>query len=301
MSVGRTPLTHQARNLYLAVAAFAASLALLYWPVFTKLVSDWATDDNYSHGFLIPPLAAYLVWERWDRLKATPCSPAKAGLIVIAGSFVVLLAGSLGAELFLSRIALIGALIGSALYVLGWAHLRLLAFPLGVLLLMIPIPAIIFNQVVFPLQLVASQAGEAALSAAGIPVLREGNIITLANTTLEVAEACSGIRSLVSLLTLAIVFGYFTDPRNGIRTAIALSAVPVAILANALRVAGTGIAAHYYGAAAAEGFFHSFSGWIVFVAAFAMLFVVVQLLHRIAPLEGRVLAPQVPVLNRSEQ
>ena len=302
MSARRTPLTQAARNLYLAVAAFAVSLGILYWPVLTKLASDWAHDDNYSHGFLIPPLAAYLVWERWDRLKGTPCSPTIAGLFVIAGSFVVLLAGSLGAELFLSRIALIGALIGSVLYVLGWRHLRLLAFPLGVLLLMIPIPAIIFNQVVFPLQLVASQAGEAALSAAGIPVLREGNIITLANTTLEVAEACSGIRSLVSLLTLAIVFGYFTDPRNGIRTAIALSAVPVAILANALRVAGTGIAAHYYGASAAEGFFHSFSGWIVFIAAFAMLFIVVQLLHRIAPLEGRVLRPQqLPVLNRSEQ
>ena len=302
MSAGRTPLTHHARNLYLAIAAFAVSLAILYWPVLTKLVSDWAHDDNYSHGFLIPPLAAYLVWERWDRLKATPCSPSMTGLFVIAASFVVLLAGSLGAELFLSRMALIGVLIGSVLYVLGWRHLKLLAFPLGVLLLMIPIPAIIFNQIVFPMQLVASQAGEAAVSAAGIPVLREGNIITLANTTLEVAEACSGIRSLVSLLTLAIVFGYFTDPRNGIRTAIALSAIPVAILANALRVAGTGIAAHYYGAAAAEGFFHSFSGWIVFIAAFAMLFVVVQLLHWIAPLQRRVAGPQrLPVLNRSEQ
>jgi exosortase len=139
------------------------------------------------------------------------------------------------------------------------------------------------------------------LQAAGIPVLREGNIITLANTTLEVAEACSGIRSLVSLLTLAIVFGYFTDPRGPIRTAIALSAIPVAILANALRVAGTGIAAHYYGPSAAEGFFHSFSGWIVFIAAFAMLFLIVKVLHWIAPLGGRTLGPRVPVLNRSEQ
>jgi len=291
------------KNLYVAgaIALFAASLTLLYWPVFLKLVDDWAHDDNYSHGFLIPPLAAYLVWERWDRLKATATSPSLFGLVVIAGSVVVLLAGYLGAELFLSRIALMGALIGSVLYVLGWRHLKLLAFPLGVLLLMIPIPAIIFNQVVFPLQLVASQAGEMTLSAVGIPVLREGNIITLANTTLEVAEACSGIRSLVSLLTLAIVFGYFTDPRSGIRTVIALSAIPVAILANALRVAGTGIAAHYYGSAAAEGFFHSFSGWIVFIAAFAMLLIIVQVLHRIAPLGGRVFGPPVPVLNRSEQ
>src|SRR5207237_6491746 len=139
---------------------------------------------------------------------------------------------------------------------LGWRHVRALAFPLSFLLLMIPIPAIIFNQIAFPLQLLASQFGESAMSLANVPVLREGNVIVLANTTLEVAEACSGIRSLVSLLTLAIVYGYFSDRRAGVRVAIALSAVPVAILANGLRVAGTGIAAHFYGAAAAAGFFH---------------------------------------------
>jgi exosortase len=178
---------------------------------------------------------------------------------------------------------MIGTIIGAVLFILGWQHLKLLAFPLGVLLLMVPIPAIIFNQIVFPLQLIASRAGETALATAGIPVLREGNIIILANTTLEVAEACSGIRSLVSLLTLAIVFGYFTDPRPGVRVAIALCAIPVAILSNALRVAGTGIAAHYYGAAAAEGFFHSFSGWIVFIAAFVMLFSIIRLLRWLIP------------------
>ena len=196
MILDPTRLTRKDLYLVSAVALLVASLALLYWPVIIRLVYDWAHDDNYSHGFLIPPLAAYLVWERWDRLKTTPASSSAFGLVVIAGSIGVLLAGSLGAELFLSRIALVGALIGCVLYVLGWRHLKLLAFPLGVLLLMIPIPAIIFNQVVFPLQLVASQAGEVTLQAAGIPVLREGNVITLANTTLEVAEACSGIRSL---------------------------------------------------------------------------------------------------------
>ena len=256
---------------------------MLFWPVIAKLVYDWGINDNYSHGYLIPPLAAYLVWERRHQLAAAPVRRSWLGLVVVAGSLVVLLAGLLGAELFLTRLAMLGTLTGGVLFVLGWRHLQMLAFPLGILLLMIPIPAILFNQVVFPLQLVASQAGEVALSAAGIPVLREGNIITLANTTLEVAEACSGIRSLVSLLTLAIVFGYFTDPRSGVRAAIALSAIPVAIVANALRVAGTGIAAHYYGTAAAEGFFHSFSGWIVFIAAFAMLFGIIRLLRWLLP------------------
>ena len=275
--------TSNRSRLYAAVALLGGSFAVLFWPVITKLVHDWGIDDNYSHGYLIPPLAAYLVWERRDKLVAVPTRRAWFGLVIVFGSLLVLLAGLLGAELFLTRLALLGTLVGGVLFVLGWNHLKMLAFPLGILLLMIPIPAILFNQVVFPLQLVASRAGESALSAAGIPVLREGNIITLANTTLEVAEACSGIRSLVSLLTLAIVFGYFTDSRPGVRLAIALSAIPVAIVANALRVAGTGIAAHYYGAAAAEGFFHSFSGWIVFIAAFAMLFGVIRLLRWLMP------------------
>ena len=275
--------TRNDRSVYLAAAGLAASFGVLYWPVLTKLVHDWGINENYSHGYLIPPLAAYLAWERRHQLADAPARPSWLGLIVVLGSVGVLLAGLLGAELFVTRIAMLGTIVGGVLFVLGWRHLRLLAFPLGVLLLMIPIPAILFNQVVFPLQLVASRFGETAVSAAGIPVLREGNIIILANTSLEVAEACSGIRSLVSLLTLAIVFGYFTDPRPGVRVAIALSAIPVAIAANAMRVAGTGIAAHYYGSAAAEGFFHSFSGWIVFIAAFGMLFAVIRLLRWFVP------------------
>jgi exosortase A len=293
--------TSNRSRLYAALAVLAASFAVLFWPVIAKLVHDWGIDDNYSHGYLIPPLAAYLIWERREQLGQVPARRASFGLVIVAGSLLVLLAGLLGAELFLTRIALLGTLVGGVLFVLGWRHLKMLAFPLGILLLMIPIPAILFNQVVFPLQLVASRAGEMSLVAAGIPVLREGNIITLANTTLEVAEACSGIRSLVSLLTLAIVFGYFTDSRAGVRVAIALSAIPVAIAANALRVAGTGIAAHYYGPAAAEGFFHSFSGWIVFIAAFAMLFGVIRLLRWLLPEPIRTDAMAVPAFTGGPQ
>jgi exosortase len=142
---------------------------------------------------------------------------------------------------------------------------------------MIPIPAIIFNQVAFPLQLLASRFGEMALSLFQIPVLREGNVIILANTSLEVAEACSGIRSLISLLTLGIVYGYFCDSRLWIRVTLGVITIPVGILANGIRVAGTGIAAHFYGSEVAEGFIHTFSGWLVFVLAFIIIF----LLHRI--------------------
>jgi exosortase len=267
----------------IAIAALAVSFALLFRPVIVKLVHDWATDENYSHGFLIVPLAVYLVWERRTQLKALTPGPSAWGLAIVVGSLGVLVAGLLGAELFLTRIAMLGTLAGGVVFILGWKYLNRLCFPLAVLLLMIPIPAIIFNQIVFPLQLLASRVGEASLSMAGIPVLREGNVIVLANTTLEVAEACSGIRSLISLLTLGIVYGYFTDRRPSVRTAIALSTIPVAIIANGFRVAGTGIAAHYYGAAAAEGFFHEFAGWMVFVVSFLMLFLVMRMLLWLAP------------------
>lgn len=267
----------------LALGLLAATFGLVYWPVLTTLVSDWATDDNYSHGFLIVPLAAWFAWERRARLAAAPVKPSWLGLATVAGSLGLLVAGTLGAELFLTRISIVGLVAGASLFLWGWTSVRVLAFPLAFLLLMVPIPAIIFNQIAFPLQLLASRFGETTLAALSIPVLREGNVIHLATTSLEVAEACSGIRSLISLLTLGIVFGYFTDPRGWVRTFIALATVPVAIVANGLRVAGTGVAAHYYGAAAAEGFFHTFSGWIVFVLALALLFAVQRVVASVTP------------------
>jgi exosortase len=210
--------------------------------------------------------------------------------VLVVGSVLVLTVGLLGAELFLTRLAMVGVVTGAVLFVLGWAHLRLLAFPLAFLLLMIPLPALIFNKIAFPLQLVASHVGEYTISSLDIPILREGNVLILANATLEVAEACSGIRSLVSLFTLGIVFGYFVDRRPWVRAAIALSAVPVAILANGLRVASAGLAAHNFGTAGVEGLFHEFSGWVVFIVAFMMMLGFQRLLQRVVP--PRV--PQVP-------
>jgi exosortase len=268
---------------WLAVALVAAGLALLYWHVFARLVYDWYNDDNYSHGFLIIPIAAYLAWERRHKLFAAPEKPAAVGLVVVVGSLVVMLAGILGSEMFVTRVSLLGTIVGSLLFLWGWRRVGVLAFPLAFLLLMIPLPGIIFNQIAFPLQLIASRFGEAAMGAANVPVLREGNVLILANTTLEVAEACSGIRSLVSLLTLAIVLGYFSDPRGWVRTLVALSSIPVAVVTNGLRVAGTGIAAHQFGEAAAQGFFHEFSGWMVFVAAFALMLGLQRLLVLVVP------------------
>ena len=264
-----------------AAVLAAVCFAILYAPVVSRLAADWVSDDNYSHGFFIVPLALYFAWERRNALRVLPTHPSTLGLIVVLGGLGLLVAGMLGAEFFLTRVSIIVVAAGAIAFVLGWRHVRVLTFPLLFLLLMIPIPAIIFNQVAFPLQLVASRFGETVLSTVGIPVLREGNIIVLAHTSLEVAEACSGIRSLITLLTLSTVYGHFIDPRGWFRAALALFTVPIAIVANGLRVAGTGIAAHHFGPAAADGFFHTFSGWVVFVVAFALLFVVARLLLRL--------------------
>jgi exosortase len=280
-------MTTTHRNL-MAGGLIAAGFVLVYWEVIAKLVMAWYTDDNYSHGFLIVPLALYLAWERRARFQTTEIRPSVFGLVVVAGSLLLLTAGILGSELFTTRVSFIGTVIGVMLFLFGWGRLRVLAFPIALLFLMVPIPSIIFNQIAFPLQIFASRVGESALELSNIPVLREGNVLILANTTLEVAEACSGIRSLVSLITLAIVFGYFSDTRPWVRTLIAVSAVPIAVLTNGARVAGTGIAAYYYGSAAAEGFIHEFAGWLVFIAAFALLALLQQLISRILP-------PQSPV------
>ena len=270
-----------------AIGLLVAGVGLVYWQVFRKLIFDWSNDDNYSHGFLIVPIALYFVWERRAKLQSLTPQPTWFGLVVFAGGIFVLLAGLLGSELFLSRVSLLGVLAGMILFLFGWAHLRALIFPLAFLLLMIPLPAIIFNQIAFPLQLLASRVGEYTIRSADIPVLREGNVLVLANTSLEVAEACSGIRSLISLLTLGIVFGYFTDRRAWVRTIIALSTVPVAIISNGARVAGTGIAAHRWGPTVAEGFFHEFSGWVVFAVAFVLILGLQQLIVRLLPADGQ--------------
>jgi len=268
---------------FAAAAAIALGVILVYWSTFQRLIANWSEDANYSHGYLIMPIAAYLVWERRARLTALPVRGSWLAFGVFLVGVGILLAGLLGSELFISRVSLLVVLAGIIGFLFGWAHVRALAFPLLFLLLMIPIPAIIFNRITFPLQLLASQAGEWAISAVNIPVLREGNVLILANTQLEVAQACSGIRSLVSLITLGIVYGYFTDSRAWVRVFIVAATIPVAIVANGARVAGTGMLAHWWGPDAAEGFFHEFSGWIVFLVAFAMILFIQKLIQRFAP------------------
>lgn len=264
-----------------AVAAVAVSIVGFYAGTLTSLARHWASDDDFSHGFFVLPLVAYFLWERRRVFLEAPVRPSLAGLAVVAASLLVFIAGRFGAELYLTRVSLIGVLAGTVLFLGGWKRLRIVAFPLAFLLLMVPLPSIIFNQITFPLQGIASRAGEAVIATAGVPVLREGNILHVPGRALEVVEACSGIRSLMSLVMLAIVLGYFTERRTGARIAIALAAVPIAIIANATRVAGTGLTAYWVSPAAADGFFHTFSGWIVFVVALAGLLAVQRILDAV--------------------
>jgi exosortase len=246
-------------------------VAMVYWPVLLSLVRQWHEDANYSHGFLIPVLSAYFLWERRQRLTAVPLSPTWWGFPVLLMGAVMLIFGQVGAELFLQRVSLLVVIAGVVLMVAGREVIRVCRFPIAFLVFMIPLPIIVLNAVAFPLQLFAAQTATASLVALDIPVLREGNIISLASTTLEVAEACSGIRSLMALIALGTVYAYFAERTMWKRWVIIMAAVPVAIAANAFRVAGTGVLAHYFGDDAAQGFYHDFSGWLVFVVAFVLL------------------------------
>ena len=253
----------------------------LYQGVLWALGSDWNNDPDYSHGFLVPFLSVYFIWERWDSLIEETPDPSIWGIGLLSLGLFSLVVGLIGAELYVQRMSLIVVLSGLVLLILGWKHLWLLSLPIGFLIFMIPLPAIVVNTIAFPLQLFAAQTASFCLFSLGIPVLREGNLIMLASTTLEVAEACSGLRSLLSLLALGTVYGYFSQDVMWKRWVLVILSVPIAIVANAARVSGTGILAHYFGAEAAEGFYHTFEGWLVFIVAFVLLFICGVLLGKI--------------------
>ncbi len=253
----------------------------LYHETVVHLWEQWSSNDDYAHGFLIVPLALYFVWDRRERLRALPIEPSLLGGGLLAAGLGMLLVGSIGAELFVQRVSLIVVLAGLVWLVLGTAFLRELAFPLAFLVFMVPLPAIVMNAVAFPLQGFAARTATFCMQAAGVPVLREGNVIILADTTLEVAEACSGIRSLQALLALGAVYGYLTAPKSiWKRWALVLLSIPIAIAANAFRVSGTGLLAHFWDPEAAQGFYHTFAGWLVFVVAFVLLLATGSLLER---------------------
>jgi len=268
------------RTTLLKLAIVIACLLLLYFRILQGLVSDWVRMPDFSHGFLIPIVSLYFVYERRKSLSALNPSTSWAGFGLLVFGILLYLLGNLATEFFTMRFSMLVVLGGIILFLLGKECFKTLLFPLAFLIFMIPIPSVLMDRITFPMQLFASKVAARSLDLIGIPVLREGNIIQLANTSLEVAEACSGIRSLISLLALSVVFAYFSQNKTWKRIVLVLSTFPIAIIANAARVTGTGILAHHYGDQVAQGFFHGFSGWILFVVAFVCLFIVGGLLSK---------------------
>ncbi len=265
------------------VGVLAGLCLWLYWSTLRHLVGQWWSDPNFSHGFFVPLFSAFVVWQERDRLARIRPNPSWTGAIVLVAGLGLLVIGRLGAELFLDRSSLLLVLAGVVILFLGWNLFRALLFPWAFLLLMIPIPTILFNQITFPLQLLASKVAAAVLPLFGVPILREGNVINLPSMALEVAEACSGIRSLMSLVTLAIMYGYLLEKRLWVRWLLALASVPIAVAANSIRIIGTGLLVQYWDAEKAEGYFHASWGWIIFVVSLLMLYALHGLINLLFP------------------
>ncbi|MDQ2745724.1 MAG: EpsI family protein [Acidobacteriota bacterium] len=275
--------------------AVAAALAFVYASVLAKLGIDWWTDANYSHGLLVPFVIGGIVYIEFDDLKKAVSPPSNLfGFALILSALLLLLGGTLGAELFTQRISLVVMLAGVVVYFFGRQMLKSLAASFALLLLAIPIPQIIFNKIAFPLQIYASRLAVWGIRLFEVPSLRKGNVIEILPdgatqiVALEVVEACSGIRSLMTLVTLALILAYFTrsknradgeKPRSFLKNfdfwravMLMLSAIPIAVFTNAARVTATGFLTYLYGKRAAEGTFHEVSGWLVYVVALAILF-----------------------------
>jgi exosortase len=263
----------RSRGIYIAPALLASLLVMLYWRIAFKLVTDWYREPDQSYGFIIPFFIAYLLWKDREAIRRIPQRPSWSGLPLILLALLTLLVGVLGADLFLSRISFLLLAIGLAWSLWGLQLVKQLRFILFMAVIAIPLPAIVLNQITFPLQLQASELATALLTTIGVPVLREGNVLQLPAMQLEVAEACSGIRSLLSLLTVAIMYGYFTESHFVRRAVLASASIPIAIAANAARIFGTGLCVQYWDPDKALGFFHEFSGWLMFLVSLACLYI----------------------------
>jgi exosortase D (VPLPA-CTERM-specific) len=283
---------------YRNLLALLLLIAWLYASVLVRLVLQWVgphSDPNFQHGIVVPIFALFVLWQDRKQLAAITPAPSWAGLPLVVLSMLVLVVGVLGANIFLPRVSLLILLAGLIILFQGWRFFRAVLFPWVFLFLMVPIPALIINRITFPLQLLASRFASDLLELVRVPVLREGNLLTLAAMQLDVAEACSGIRSLLTLVTLAIIYGYLLENRIWVRVVLACSAVPIAVLANGFRVFGQGLLVHFGHQALAEGITHAVWGLLVFAAALTMLFALhraISLIWKSGPVAPRNVAYQ---------
>ena len=230
-----------------------AMFAVVYHAIVMRMVGDWSFDPNYSHGFLVPCLSAWFAWRRWPQLREAVVIPSLWGLPLLGLGLVLLLFGSVTLELFTSRASLVVLLAGTILYLYGTEVFRLLRCPLAYLLFMVPLPYTVYDALALPLKGMVSAVATGGIRLMGLPVLREGNVIIFPNITLEVVDACSGLRSLMSLAALGTAFAFLFLPAGWRRWVLVLATVPIAVAANTLRVFITGVLSWYMGAGAASG------------------------------------------------
>ena len=260
------------KSLIIQLLPMVGVFVFLYYKAILALVSDWSSDPNFSHGFLIPFVAGYMVWYRQNEIKQQAPDPAWSGLLIVLFGMSVHLLGNVGAELFLMRVSMIITLAGIIIFYFGYGMFKIVRIPLMYLIMMIPIPSIIWNKIAFPLQLFSAKISSIAIELLGIPVFREGNILHLSNTSLEVVDACSGIRSLTSLLALTGAFAFLSGLSTFKKWVLFLSAVPIAVLVNVIRLTITGAMAAWISPETAHGFLHDMSGLIIFGAALVMVY-----------------------------
>jgi exosortase D (VPLPA-CTERM-specific) len=256
-------------------------LVFSYWSTIQGLVRQWLNSEDYSYGLLIGPIAAYLIWQKRSELKKANIQSDWRAIIVLILAIFVFIVGELGAELFTTRVSMLIFIIGLTWFLYGYDVFKLLRFPLAFLFLMLPLPGFVARSLTFPLQLSASIGSVNLLHSLGVSVYREGNVIDLGFTQLQVVEACNGLRYILPLFTLGVLFAYVGQKVHWKRIVLVIATVPIAIFANVTRVAGTGLIGVYWGEKAAEGFFHSFSGLVVFmlcIASFCILNAALNLL-----------------------
>lgn len=270
-----------------AASIVGALLVALYWKILQAMVIQWWDDPNYTHGFLVPLFSFYLVWRQRAVLRELPRSGSLLGIPVILLGVAVLYLGDLGADNFLMRTSLIVILAGLVLFHLGRPILRTILFPFAFLFFMVPLPGVIFYSVTFPLQHLAARQAAWTLDALGVPVFLDGNIIHLAQLSLGVTEACSGIRSLISLFAGAAAWAYLFLPLGWSTVFFVTATLPITIFANAARVVLTGLIGQNFGVEYASGFFHEFAGLVIYAFAFACLLGTYGLIRLVARLLGR--------------
>ncbi|SDT96679.1 exosortase/archaeosortase family protein [Desulfobacula phenolica] len=258
----------------------------LYHKAIEKLISDWSVDPNFSHGFLIPFVALYMVWYKQHEILKVSHESSTTGVFIIILGMLIHIAGNVGAELFLMRFSMIITLTGIIIYYFGFKMFRKVMIPLAYLILMIPIPALIWNKIAFPLQLFSANIASQTITLLGIPVFREGNILHLANTSLEVVDACSGIRSLTSLLALTGAFAFLAPFGSIKKWILFFSAVPIAVAVNVIRLSITGAMAAWIGPETAHGFLHDMSGLIMFFAALILVYIVFTVEMKLEKIKG---------------